>query len=91
MSNSIELPKLPFATERPAPQTERESLPFLSVPLTQDAQAGRAAAAQASDFESYLNRRAIFRLDRHKSAKFDPAAEVLRRSVYKPFKSKPGR
>ena len=95
MSKPINLPKLPVVVERNVAASERDSLPFSSIALTQEARTSRSAAAlaaaRASDFETYLNRRHIYRLARYKSSGFDPAAEVLLRSVYKPIKSKPGR
>jgi hypothetical protein len=92
MSNSVELPKLPVVADIQTGTPERESLPFSSTPLTQDARAERAgqaaAAAKASDFEAYLNRRNILKLPLYRKKTFDTAAEILRRSVYKPIKVK---
>ena len=90
MSDPVELPKLPVAFFEPHSPHEREALPYSSVPLNKQAwREARAAAAQMSGFEAYLRlRRTISWLKRYKRktpCDFDPVAEILADSVYKPW------
>jgi hypothetical protein len=91
MTKPIELDKIPFNADAPAP-TERELLPYSTTPISGLAARRVVAKADATEeFVGYLNQQKILKMPRHKSSTFDPAAEILRDSVYKTIELKPKR